>query len=221
MNTLAEYASYLNERRAQLLENLDPESIDVYVFLSRRFAECDASRDRVFQFLFRSFYRMDSAGLKTEFKTKYFKMLQEHRRRDDVDLRGLAKVFYEIKRRKEDKSLQFSFVTKLAHTINVSYPIYDNEVASAFAFRWPVNGTLDQRLDRLMGFYEWFRLAYATILSENLMGPTVQGFRTKFPEQTPFIADIKVLDFLFWSTGKLIRTGKLIASPNHVFEPIR
>lgn len=222
MNTLAEYADYLNERRDLIIENLDPESLDVYVFLSTRFSECDASRDRVFQFLFRSFYRLDLAGLTGEFKNEFFKKLQEHRGGNAVDLRGLAKHFYEIKRLKKDKSLQFSFVTKLAHTIDPSYPIYDDEVANAFAFSRPHYGeNVDSRLNRFLEFYEWLRETYSAILSGGLMDHTMRDFRAGFPEQEPFLPDVKVLDFIFWSTGKLIRTQKLVDAPNHVFEPAR
>lgn len=221
MNTLAEYMDYINAHREQVLGNLDQESIDAYVFLSRRFHECDVSNDMLFQSRFRTFYRLDSAGLTKEFKTEFFLMLQARRGANPVDLRILVDHFYLIPRIKGDNTLQFSFVTKLAHTINPSYPIYDNEVANAFAFRWPVYGSFEHRLDRLLGFYEWLRSAYATILLGNLMSQTAQGFRTKFPEQNPYIPDIKVLDFLFWSTGKLIRTRQLVDVPNHVFEPAR
>jgi hypothetical protein len=72
VNTLEELAGYIDTHRDQVIENLDPESIDVYVFLSRRFSEVDISKDRLFRFVFRSFYRMDSAGLTDEFKTEYF-----------------------------------------------------------------------------------------------------------------------------------------------------
>lgn len=59
LHTLDELTSYINGHRGLVLNNLNPESLDVYVFLSKRFSECDASKDRVFQFVFRSFYRLD------------------------------------------------------------------------------------------------------------------------------------------------------------------
>jgi hypothetical protein len=34
----------------------------------------------VFQFTFRSFYRLDNAGLTPEFKSKYFALLEESRK---------------------------------------------------------------------------------------------------------------------------------------------
>lgn len=218
MNILAEFTTYIDTHRDRVLDNLDPASIDVYVFLSKRFGECDVSKDRLFQFLFRSFYRLDSAGLTKEFKTEYFKMLQGLRGADAVDLQALAQRFHEFPRLKGDKSLQFSFVTKLAHTISVSYPIYDDEVANAFAFTKPASGEFQTRLARFLTFYAWLGSAYSTVLTNGLMSQTVQDFRTKFSEQVPYLADVKVLDFIFWSTGKLIRKKQLTAVPNRVFD---
>lgn len=129
--------------------------------------------------------------------------------------------FHKIPRLKGDNSLQFSFVTKLAHTINISYPIYDEEVARAFSFTKPSSGTFETRLEKLLTFYAMLRLAYSDILAECLLSETIQAFRAKFSEQTETMHDVKVLDFFFWSAGKLIRTNQLTAAPNRVFDLAR
>jgi len=221
VNSLVEYANYIDTHRVRVIENLDPESIDVYVFLSKRFDICDVSKDLLFQSRFRSFYRLDSAGLTKEWKTEYFNVLQALRGRDSADLRTLAFNFYLIPRIKGDNSLQFSFVTKLAHTLNASSPIYDKEIASAFAFSWPIYGLLDNRMDRLLKFHEWLKSAYSSIIADGLMSNTMHAFHAKFPDKVSSLADVKILDFIFWSAGKLIRTGQLPDPPNHVFEPAR
>jgi hypothetical protein len=221
MNTLEELGSYVDTHRDQVLENLDPEFVDKYVFLSKRFGECDVSKDRDFQSVFRSFYSLDSAGLTDAFKTEYFKTMENVRGSAAVDLKALSEKFYEIPRLKGDKSLQFSFVTKLAHTINVSRPIYDRKVANAFGFTPPVSPDPQARLGRLLDFYEWLKGAYGTIHKDRLMTQTIQAFRSKFSAQAPDLGDVKVLDFIFWSVGKLIRTKNLTAVPNRVFDPAR
>jgi hypothetical protein len=109
----------------------------------------------------------------------------------------------------------------LAHTLDASYPIYDKEIASAFAFTWPAYGTFDHRMDRLLKFYEWLKSTYSEILAAGLFQLTVHAFRAEFPEQVPSLADVKILDFIFWSAGELIRTGQLTDAPNHIFEPAR
>lgn len=221
MNTLQEFAGYIDTHRDQVLENLDSESVDVYVFLSKRFGERDVSKDQVFQFVFRSFYRLDSAGLTDAFKTEYFKTLEDLRATDAVKLKDLADQFHRIPTLRGKNTLQFSFSTKLAHTISVAYPIYDTEVAHAFGFTKPASGDYQARLNELLDFYDWLKGAYETILKDRLMIQTIQAFRNKFSAQAPDLDDVKVLDFIFWSAGKLIRTKELTDSPNRVFEPTR
>ena len=63
-----------------IFNSLHIESIEVYRFLIKRFRETDdITKDEVYQFLYRSFYRIDNAGLTKEFKNEYFKILQEYR----------------------------------------------------------------------------------------------------------------------------------------------
>ena len=94
-------------------------------------------------------------------------------------------------------------------------------MAHAFAFTKPVSRDYQAKLSKLLDFYEWLKGAYGTILKDCLMTQTIQAFRTKFPEQAPYLNDVKILDFIFWSVGKLIRTKKLTAVPNRVFDPAR
>ncbi|MGD0008130.1 MAG: hypothetical protein ABSE93_06255 [Terriglobia bacterium] len=208
-HALDEFASYIDTRRDQVLENLDPKSVNAYVFLSKLFRERDVSKDQEFQSAFRSFYRLNAAGLTDAFKTEYFRTLENLRGSETIDLKALSGKFYLIPTRQGKNTLQFSFVTKLAHTVNVSYPIYDTEVAHAFEFTRPVSGNYQTRLNQLLEFYEGLREAYGAILKNRLMTQCILAFRTKFFAQAPQLDDVKVLDFIFWSAGKLIRKGQL------------
>ena len=63
---------YIENDADAILQTLSRESIDVYRFLSERFITFDPKDDAVFQFVFRSFYRLDNAGLTPEFKERFF-----------------------------------------------------------------------------------------------------------------------------------------------------
>lgn len=94
------------------------ESVEVYRFLSAEFMRGSILENYVFQFAFRSFYRLDNAGLTPNFKREYFVLLEEARNLNEVDLPGLARKLFHIPNRKGQQSLQFSFVSKLANTVN-------------------------------------------------------------------------------------------------------
>ncbi len=188
----------------EIVHAIGRESVAVYRFLSEEFARGSASDNCVFQFTYRSFYRLDNAGLTPEFKREYFVLLEEARNLPEVDLSGLTRKLFAIPNRKGHQSLQFSFVSKLANTVNFQYPIYDAEVASVFGFHAPSNyKTFDVRLNEYMAFYNNLRCIYAEILDGNLLQGSRQRFRDIYEARPERVPEIKVLDFIFWSAGKL------------------
>jgi hypothetical protein len=200
------------ERNADsIVGEIGREAVDVYAFLADEFARGSVVGNYVFQFMYRSFYRLDNAGLTPEFKSRYFALLEESRNLREIDLRKLVEELHAILNRKGQQSLQFSFVTKLANMANRLYPIYDGEVAKAFGFRAPDNpGTLDVRLEKYMSFYAILRDIYSEILNRNLLQELRQTFRQVYAAPPERIPDIKVLDFIFWSAGKL---GRVVGNP--------
>jgi hypothetical protein len=56
-------------------------------------------------FVFRSFYRLDNAGLTQEFKTRYFQLLQEYRNKP-IDLKEICLDLSNYKTRKNLDSIQ-------------------------------------------------------------------------------------------------------------------
>ena len=189
--------------RDEAVSALDRAAVPVYIFITERFAAAnDISVDHVFQFVFRSYYRLDNARLGDAFKMAYFELLQQHRGGPRPDLHQLCEALarHETKRRKP--SLQFSFATKLLATIDPGQPIYDSYVASVFGFNPPYHvKDFSKRLDKFLAFYE--------LLSVTCRWLTVQ---TKFASVNAAFADankqwaevppMKQVDFILWATGK-------------------
>jgi hypothetical protein len=51
----------IDEKQDEILSNLEFESIAVYLFLKNEYAKGNIQGNPVFQFVFRSFYRLDNA----------------------------------------------------------------------------------------------------------------------------------------------------------------
>src|SRR5262249_6782436 len=117
--------SYIEANADKIVGEIGRDSVEVHCFLSNEFARGSILENYVFQFTYRSFYRLDNAGLTPEFKQKYFVLLEEARNLPEVDLPDLTRRLSRIPNRKGQDSLQFSFVSKLANTVNAQYPIYD------------------------------------------------------------------------------------------------
>lgn len=194
---------WVDDEATAVLSNLDSESIGVYQFLSARFKTYDPAQDELFQFVFRSFYRMDNAGLTTDFKKRFFELMSSARLEGKADVGAIVTELRDYPTLKEKSSLQFSFATKLAATISPNLPIYDSKVASIFGFRAPHhNKIFEARLDANLGFYSKLQTIYGRIIEDDSLRLVRTHFRSKFGCAESEVSEHKALDFILWAAGK-------------------
>ena len=93
MRTTEEIIRIIESNSQKIEDKISKESIDVYNFLNLQFndKEKNIEKNYLFQFVYRSFYRIDNAGLTSEFKTEYFKILQEYRYTENFDFFNILK----------------------------------------------------------------------------------------------------------------------------------
>jgi hypothetical protein len=193
--------------REQAAGALDRHAVPVWLFLNDHLNRTpDIRSDYLFQFLFRSFYRLDNAGLSDDFKAAYFELLQKHRGGPLPALRDLCERLALHDTKKGKRSLQFSFATKLLATIDPQQPLYDSFVASLFGFRRPDHlKDPSKRLDRLLDFYYLLRETSRWL-------PDQAGFievKAAFANRHEGWGDVpptKQVDLILWATGKAAKT---------------
>lgn len=203
---LASITAHINNTAAEIIDNLAYESIEVHKYLMQRFSTTNVVEDLPFQFLYRSFYRLDNAGLTSDFKAAYFKILEEERSGITPDIKAILIKLKDFRNKKNQENVQFSFATKLANTINSSYPIYDSEVASVFGYSRPPEKKFNEKVDKYLIQFEQIREAYQAILMNELLKPAIRLFDAKFKDHS--LSEMKRLDFIFWSAGKLLKKEK-------------
>lgn len=200
----------INKKAQCIVENIAQESIDVYRFIATQFEKSDVSKDYIFQFVFRSFYRMDSAGLSKEFKDRYFELFQSVRGSKNLDMGEILNELYKFKSLNGLNTIQFSFVTKLANTIENTYPIYDSEVARMYGYRTPYTyKDKEERVSEYLAAYSELRIRYQAYIRTNSLSEAISVFDRELISAED-IPTTKKIDFLIWSAGKLKRAGKLI-----------
>ena len=200
--------NYLNKKKESIISEISSENIEVYTFLLQEFKRTDVSKNRVFQFTYRSFYRLDNAGLSLKFKEKYFELMQKNKTKrgfTDSDIRKIIKNLSKYPRIGKGKKehLQFSFTTKLLNTINRKYPIYDSKVATLFkGFRAPLyRGDLEERIDKYLKRYTHLKAFYKQNIDTKEIRKIISLFDKKFKNNE--ISDEKKLDFILWAGGKI------------------
>ena len=128
-----------------VVRGVSAKSVANYCRLMRWYGERSVADDVEFQRLFAYFYGINGKGLTGEFKQRYFEILESSRGASQVDVEAVVREPYGIPNSRGRRTLQYSFVTKLAHTANPSYPIYDALVARVFGFRPTYYGEVETR----------------------------------------------------------------------------
>lgn len=201
MKEILEISDWIEIHSTEIIENINQESIDVYNFLKSEFKKSNVSENYLFQFVFRSFYRIDNAGLTPEFKNEYFKILEQNRNKNQFDFEKVLRRLYSFPNRKGQNTLQFSFVTKMFNTIDDKMPIYDSEVAKMFSLSRPYQTEFEIKLDKYLDQLEKIQNGYELIIQQNLLPKTIGLFEQTFANNK--LSEIKKMDFIFWSAGKI------------------
>jgi len=190
----------IDEKQDDVLSNIDSESIAVYIFIKNEFKKGNVLNNPIFQFVFRSYYRLDSAGLSDNQKTRFFQLLSDKQE----NLEYILSELYELLNSKNQNTIQFSFATKLLHTINNNKPIYDNNVSRVIKKELKGSGyAKDERICSCIETYQFLEELYRDMLEDETIRNIISKFRSKFKVDDEKISDIKVLDFIMWSLGDL------------------
>ena len=200
MKNIKEISDWIEANSKEIIKNIEQESVDVYNFLITEFTKSNVTENYLFQFVFRSFYRIDNAGLTSEFKKEYFKILEQNRNEKIFDFKKVLLHLYSIPNRKGQNTLQFSFATKLFNTINDTMPIYDSKVAKIFSLTRPYQSEFVVKLGKYLDQLDIIQKGYEMIIEQNLLPKSTELFNQKFINSN--LSKMKILDFIFWSAGK-------------------
>lgn len=190
-------------RQKEILDNVSSESVAVYLWLRNEYKK--KKRDDIFEFVFKSYYQLNHGGLGDSLKNKYFELLNKKVSNLELILNSL----YKISSLKNKKTIQFSFTTKLLHTLDDRLPIYDHEVGIVTGLT--VRGVSKRKkIESAKEIYIKLENLYFELLKNNNIKKVIKRFRKKFKLSYNQISDQKVLDFILWSFGKLKKNDRNI-----------
>jgi hypothetical protein len=196
----------INDRIAEITQAFkQTQDLEDYSWLSSALHEEDVSTSAYYQRRFRAFWRMRCGD---EYGRAFFAKLEASKRESGVDPILVAGELYAFPTREQNKTLQFSFATKLAHMINSHLPIYDSMI-SAFYFLPMIgsSGNIDARLRQCRRYFVFLKTEYARILAEGSLNPAICVFRQALPHAASN-TDEKVIDWLVWKFVDLAYQGE-------------
>lgn len=168
-----------------------PRKIEEYTYLMASLYHTDVSSDLRYQKIFRDFWAM-KRFYDADFARDYFSIMEELKSsHKSVTFTEIFKRTIEI-----NGKAQMSFSSKMLHSFNPEYPIWDSKVTEDhFGFRKPYPYERD-KVKAYSARYNEYMVAFYKYLTTDNAKTLIQMFDTKFPGLN--ITDTKKLDFVLW-----------------------
>ena len=201
----------INQNIDRILRSVD-EGLDIrtYFALMSRFRNVNVVQDTEFQGKYCKYWRLYGAGLSQSFRASYFELMEGLRGGPIPNIGEVTRILHEVPSNKSGrKTLQFSFASKLLHTLDPHQPIYDSMVATFCRFSVPdPTKTFEARLRSFLAFYDLLSTGYKKILANGLLQQSITRFRHQFSVPNEY-TDEKIIDTLIWRVTDLRKKGVL------------
>ena len=208
--------SIINEKAEKILEEFSIKSggikkyVEHYVF-TRDLKLKKLTREK-YEKNFIHFYALNAAHLDKSFLKNFFEKLFDEK----YQKMGAKEVLEEILNEWEKdgfNSVQFSFATKLVHSINGKTPIYDSKIASFYILPNFHNlSNKDSKIALCKNIYDFLEDEYAKIKREKKLDNAITLFKDKLIKenfnQIDSISDEKIIDYYIWQFTKMLQDPK-------------
>lgn len=166
--------------------------IEKYIKIMNDFRQTNVSQNLDFQKLFNGFYQVRRNA---EWRRCFYSFMEDKK---DTKI-GIQDVLTYLYKNTPQNRIELSFSSKLLHTINPDFPIYDKKVADFLKLDNLFNNkTQQEKLNYQIHNYEKITDWYKRPQAQNL----VLSFDSLFPEYANKIGNVKKIDFIIW--GDLI-----------------
>jgi len=173
-----------------------------YLELKELLADGTPQARSQFRILFTSFYGLNAAGLTDNFRDRYFDILFGVSVEGDGEPNAAAIVerLYDIRNRQGQRTLQFSFVSKLVSIHREGRPIYDRHVLKFFHRRDPAERKKSDRISWYVGFLNDVAANYGAWAQDVRVIPIVDRLKAR-DERLAGCHVVRLMDFLVWKVG--------------------
>ncbi len=202
----------INENVARVLGTIDiRRDIDPYLKMSEMFNLGRISDNDEYKTIYRKYWQLNAARLSDDYCNHYFQVMEDCRQQASINIEDVVKALYEVPSNSQGrKTIQFSFATKLLHTIDNTRPLYDSLVGHFYFFpQLKPSWKYSKKLTACTRAYDFLVREYKRILDEDLLSESIRKCRERFGLPRTY-TDQKIIDMLLWKFAAYARTGAIL-----------
>ena len=184
------------QNEAGILSQFDGKMMETYRWLQEQLHQRNVSTDLEYRRKFSGYYRMRFVS--QEYRDAFFCLFEKIKNEQAPSFRTVSYSLYEI-----DRKHEFSFISKMLHTIDPHRPIYDSQVCEVLRLQHYPRPSFEEKLQqdekalaRISAAYE--EMASSEQIQKMLleMDAFTQGYR---------MSDEKKYDFILWALGGIMK----------------
>ena len=186
----------IHKNRDAILSQLDMNTLSVYHWLQDNLHTRNVAIDQEYRKRYGHYYGMRFVS--NEYRERYFQMMEGLKNIPGVSFREISQQLYLV-----DQKHEFSFISKLLHTIDPSCPIYDSRVARVLGITRYPKKDFQKVLKRDEGILDKLRNVYHQLETDSRLTELLIQIDQRTPDKPMSIE--KKLDFILWALGGIIK----------------
>ena len=182
----------IRQNQTAIMKKLNPKVLATYCWLQDNLHKRNVAVDTEYRKKFSGYYRMRFVS--QEYRDHFFKLFEEIKSESSPSFRVVSQKLFQV-----DGKHEFSFITKMLHTIEPSRPIYDSQVDIALGIHRYYQPNFEEKLRQDEHILAQISAAYRELASSPGMIELLAEFDKIIPGHT--MSAEKKIDFILWALG--------------------
>ena len=186
--------SKIVRNQSAILEKLDEKVLSSYFLLMDNLHTRNIAADEEYRRRFGGYYRMRFVSEK--YRDAFFELFEQIKEQPEFSFCETAYRLFEV-----DGKHEFSFITKMLHTIDPSRPIYDSQVDAALKLRRTYQPDLGKKIQQDDAILARLSSVYRELSEAQELSGLMSIMDNVVPGRTMAVS--KKIDFILWALGGL------------------
>lgn len=188
-------AKTICQMQSTIIDKLDAKMFDTYFWLQNNLQKRNLSTDTEYQRKFAGYYRMRFVSQK--YRSRFFEVFEATKLQTAPSFRAVSEMLFRV-----DGKHEFSFISKMLHTIDPHHPIYDSQVDAALGIHRTYQSDFEKKLRQDETILNRLSVLYQELAALPDMAEPLTAIDRILPAQRMSVE--KKLDFILWALGGLL-----------------
>lgn len=181
----------LNNQKT-IIRKIPPRMVNTYYWLQDNLHLRNVAHDSEYRKKFAGYYRMRFVS--QQYRDSFFSLFEAIKNDTELPFVDIARQLSQVDGRHE-----FSFISKMLHTIDPSRPIYDSQVDQTLQIHRTYEPNIELKIQQDGEILKQISFVYQCLEASAEMVEPLAAFDQIIPSRSMSIA--KKLDFLLWALG--------------------